>query len=58
MCRYEVLLVIAARLIALLLCLSNGVVTSPLDWRDLQLNGLAETHFTDFLSVLTINLVN
>ena len=54
LCRYEVLLVIAGRLVALSLCLSSGKVTCPLDWRDLQLNGLAEVHFDDFLSVLMV----
>lgn len=42
MTAYEVLLTVSARLAALQLCLCFGNIT-PLDWRNIQLNGLAST---------------
>jgi hypothetical protein len=51
-CSYEILVTLNARLVALLLFIVHGKVSSPLDWRDTQLNGLLSKGFGGFLLVI------
>lgn len=50
-CEYEIRLTEIARVTALQLQLALGVLKSPKEWRDFQLNGLTEDAYAKYLFV-------
>lgn len=55
-CEYEVFLTFAARVIAMMLYLSTGRMTTPRQWRDVQLNGIFGSHYMRFMKLIRRNI--